>query len=373
VLCVDDEPHVLEGLALHLRRSFEVLTALSGVEALGVLSSHPRVAVVMSDMRMPGMDGAAFLSKARTCAPDATRLLLTGHADVQAAVSAVNQGQIFRFLTKPCPPQELRAALDAAVEQHRLITSEKVLLEQTLVGAVKALSEVLSLTSPLVFGRSTRVRELAQALSATASPTASCWALDSAAMLGALGLVTVPDEVLHKVSQGQPLSAEERAMLARAAELTDSLLANIPRLETVRTLVSQARVQPSPGGPPRLRDAEVLRAALDFDALETELSSASAALATMRGRNPAYDAEVLAALTALRGGGSTAVVREVRVAQLREDMVCSEDVRTAAGLLLVSRGFRVTANFITRLRNFGPGYVKEPLRVHEAATPVSPR
>src|SRR5687768_872607 len=103
VLCVDDEPQVLAGLSVSLRRRYEILTATSGAEALAVLARRPDVAVVVSDMRMPGMDGAAFLAKAKEIAPDAVRVLLTGYSEIDAAMNAVNQGQIFRFLTKPCP------------------------------------------------------------------------------------------------------------------------------------------------------------------------------------------------------------------------------------------------------------------------------
>ena len=103
VLCVDDEPRVLEGLSLHLRRMYEVEVATSGNAGLAVLERDKTFAVVISDMRMPGMNGAVFLSRSREIAPDAVRMLLTGQTDMTSAVQAVNVGQIFKFLTKPCP------------------------------------------------------------------------------------------------------------------------------------------------------------------------------------------------------------------------------------------------------------------------------
>jgi DNA-binding NtrC family response regulator len=120
ILCVDDEPRLLEGLRLTLRQAYDVATATSGEEALEVLQKRAGAAVVISDMRMPGMDGAAFLSKVRTLWPDSTRLLLTGELGRDVAVTAVNEGQIFRFLTKPCAPAKLIAAVEAAVRQHQL-------------------------------------------------------------------------------------------------------------------------------------------------------------------------------------------------------------------------------------------------------------
>jgi DNA-binding NtrC family response regulator len=120
-------------------RMSESTTATSGKAGLERLSSDGPFAVVVSDMRMPEMNGAAFLAQVRERAPDTVRVLLTGQADLDSAIAAVNEGQIFRFLTKPCAPEMLISSLRAAEEQHRLITAERVLLEQTLHGAVKAL------------------------------------------------------------------------------------------------------------------------------------------------------------------------------------------------------------------------------------------
>ncbi|HEY1101065.1 MAG TPA: response regulator, partial [Myxococcota bacterium] len=164
VLCVDDEPQVLEGLALHLRRGYTVVTATSGAAGLEALRQDPEIAVVLSDMRMPGMDGATFLAAVKQQAPESVRLLLTGQTDIESAAAAINNGQIFRFLTKPCPPTSLLAAFEAAFEQHRLITAERVLLEQTLHGSIKTLTDVLSLTNPISFGRANRVKKTVTAL-----------------------------------------------------------------------------------------------------------------------------------------------------------------------------------------------------------------
>ncbi|MBI6546352.1 MAG: response regulator, partial [Cyanobacteria bacterium NC_groundwater_1444_Ag_S-0.65um_54_12] len=139
ILCVDDETQILAGLAWHLRRQYEMIAALNAPAGLEALERDGSIAIVLSDMRMPGMDGAAFLSRVRQVAPDAARILLTGHADLEVAINAVNEGQIFRFLTKPCPPPVLLAAVNAAAEQYRLITAERVLLGQTLGGSIKAL------------------------------------------------------------------------------------------------------------------------------------------------------------------------------------------------------------------------------------------
>ena len=121
VLLVDDDIEVLDALRRLLRSTFDVTTTCDPKEAIRLVVTNGPFAVVVSDLRMPGMDGVSLLYLIRQSAPDTVRVLLTGNADVEAAVSAVNQGNIFRFLTKPCPTATLIRAIEASVEQYRLL------------------------------------------------------------------------------------------------------------------------------------------------------------------------------------------------------------------------------------------------------------
>ncbi|MBL9038233.1 MAG: response regulator [Archangium sp.] len=369
ILCVDDEPNVLEGLALHLRRRYDIALAESGAAGLELLQKDPSFAIVMSDMRMPGMDGATFLSRSRQIAPDAVRMLLTGQTELESAVAAVNEGQIFRFLTKPCPPPALLVAVDAAAAQHRLITAERVLLEQTLHGSIKTLTDVLALTSPASFGRATRIKRRVSEL-ANALGLRERWQLEVAAMLSQLGLITLPAETVEKVHYGQPLTAAEQAMLARAPAVTEQLLGNIPRLEGVRGILSASskpyKRNDARGGSEDLveRGAHILKVAADFDALEGQGESIARVVGIMRGRVDRYAPEVLDALSRLHSGAERLDdVRELPLAAVRVGMVFAEDVKLTAGPLLVARGYEVTRGFVERARNFSAGMVKEPVRV----------
>ncbi len=126
ILCVDDEQNILESLERTLGMEFEVSTANSGAKGLEILDQAGPFAVVISDMMMPGMNGATFLSQARQIAPETTRILLTGcQGEVDAAITTINEGQIFRFLTKPCSPGMIRDAVKAAVEKHRAAITER--------------------------------------------------------------------------------------------------------------------------------------------------------------------------------------------------------------------------------------------------------
>src|ERR1700691_1194367 len=161
ILCVDDEPRVVDSLAVQLRKDFQVLTAHGGHAALRMLKEGAAPMVIVSDMRMPGMDGATLLKHVKQLYPDVTRILLTGETGRATAVAAVNEGQIFRFLTKPCSTDNLRAAIDAGVTQHRVVTAERVLLQETLIWCITALVDVLAITNPVAFGHASRVKRLA--------------------------------------------------------------------------------------------------------------------------------------------------------------------------------------------------------------------
>lgn len=370
VLCVDDEPNVLEGLRLHLERPYRLSTAASGFEALDMLERDGPYAIVVSDMRMPKMDGAAFLGQVRQRFPDTVRLLLTGHTDLDAAISAVNEGQIFRFLTKPCPPAQVLGALRAASDQYRLVTAERILLEMTLHGCVKALSDVLALTHPLAFGRSIRMRQSVADLAGQLGMNER-WQVEVAAMLSQLGCVTLPVETVEKLHYGHDLTAEEQKQVNQLPLVAERLIGQIPRLETVRAILvrsgdAKSAASPKEGVDEELvrKGAQMLRVASDYDTLESRGLTSSMALNTMRGRGDRYDATVLAAFAKLRGSvNEEQKILTVPLRSLEVGMVLVEDVRLQNGLMLAARGYEVTPQFVERARNWQAGAANKSVRV----------
>ena len=127
ILLVDDEPEILFSLRGLLRREFDLHTAQGGAEALEVLRRQP-VHVIMSDQRMPEMTGVELLRRARAECPEAIRIIFTGYADIKAVVDAINEGQIYRYLTKPWDPDELVALLHQACDHYQQIAERKQLL-----------------------------------------------------------------------------------------------------------------------------------------------------------------------------------------------------------------------------------------------------
>jgi CheY-like chemotaxis protein len=366
VLCVDDEPRVLEGLKLTLRHGYTVTTATSGAQGLSLLKEMDGATVVISDMRMPVMDGAAFLTQVRKTWPDATRLLLTGETGRDAAVAAVNEGQIFRFLTKPCAPDKLLAAVEAAVRQYQLVTAEKMLLQQTVLGSIRALMDVLGIVNPIAFGRGSRIKRLAMQLAEQAGLPAT-WELEAAALLSQLGFVSLPVELVEKAVNGDPLNADEVLLLGETPKVTQGILGRIPRLERVAAILAYANrpdATQEPRDPEVAANASVLMNVLAFDAQMSRGEDTETAIATLRARFGAKNAPMLAHLAVLQGAAATGPqLREIRLRDVTPGMILMDDLRTDLGTLLVSRGYEVSHSFIDRMRNFGSGLLDERVRV----------
>lgn len=373
VLLVDDEPAVLEGLELQLGRRYEVHSTSQPAQALKMIDAMAPFAIVLSDMRMPGMDGAALLREIRNRQPHGVRMLLSGHADVGSAIAAVNDGGVFRFLTKPCPPAQLLAAFDAAAQAYRVQAAERALLEQTLRGAIKALAEVLAVVDPAGHGQALRVQQLSLEL-AKELAFAPGWSLEVAALLSSIGRVSLPAEVLQRLHAGEIPLPDESAMLARLPKLTDRLLAAIPRLEPARAILLLSHEQPLPEGwatdfgsgmlVTLGRCASILRVAEGFDTLLTHGYGSAEALGVLRARKVASDAAVIDALESRRARDQGRVaVRQLPIAMLQPGMVIAGDLCTTAGQLLVTRGFVISESFLARLTNFSRGRVREPVLV----------
>jgi CheY-like chemotaxis protein len=351
ILFVDDEPNVLQAIERQFRKKYAICTAI-GADAGLRLMMEGAFAVVVSDMRMPGMNGVQFLTRVRQNWPDTVRLMLTGQAEFTDAIAAVNEGNIFQFLTKPCPAEMLERALETALKQHDLIIAERELLENTLSGSVEVLSDILSLVNPPAFGRARRlrgyVRHMCEAMNLPAK-----WQYEIAAMLSQIGCVTVPPQVLEKVTAHKPLSAEEEKIFAAHSMVAHNLLVKIPRLATVAKIIAAQRshsVFQQAGGTNLAMGIQMLSAALDFDEHLEAGKSVTAALEAVRRRD--YDPACLRALEALETPSAARGLHHLKVAELRPGMVTNADVRSATGILLLAKGFEITESALVCLQSF---------------------
>ncbi len=364
ILCVDDEPHVLDGLRGVLRRSFDVRVATSGATGLSMLRDEPDAyAIVISDMRMPEMSGASFLRQARAVAPDAVRILLTGHADLEVAIKAVNGARLFRYLTKPTDAGELLRTCAAALGHHRQHAAEQVVLEQTVRDSVDTLSDVLALANPVVFGRASRIKVLAARLG-RALGLANAWEVEVAAMLSQIGAITLPQATAEKLYAGLPVEDAEAAMVARVPDVTRRLIGNIPRLDGVLDILDRSYGDISlPASDPAAAGAQILRIVRDYDSLECQGAARRVAIGTLRGRG-IYDDHVVDVLARVVDvGGAAPEVREVALDGLELGTVLADDALTLNGSLLAARGQPISDELLERLRNIGPHAVRQPLHV----------
>jgi response regulator RpfG family c-di-GMP phosphodiesterase len=367
VLCVDDESRVVEGLVLHLRKDYEVHTALSGDEGLKSLKQMGGAAVVVSDMRMPGMDGATFLHHVLAVYPDTTRILLTGEPGRDSAIAAVNTAQIFRFLTKPCPADQLRTAVEAGVIQHRLIRAERTILKETLVGCIKALVDVLAITNPVAFGRAGRIKRLSMEFAASLG-CRDYWQLEAAAMLSHIGYLSLPAPLVDKLYNGETLTPEEKTLAEGVPEVAMNLLENIPRLDPVMQILAAMRWTDEQIM--RLGDGtigmgtRILLLVLDYDVLITQGHATDVAVQTLRRQASRFGEELIEKFAHYLGAGSgKAEARQMPLKAVQAGMVIMQDVRTHLGTLLVARGFEVSNAFLERSRNFGPELLNEIVKV----------
>jgi len=381
ILCVDDEPNILAGYQRSLRKQFEIETAPGGAEALVKIKEGGPYAVLVTDMRMPGMDGVQFLQEAQRVAPDSVRIMLTGNADQQTATQAVNEGRIFRFLNKPCSPEDLAHTLTAGLEQYRLVTAEKELLEKTLGGAIKMLMEILATVDPDLFGRAQalrlNMRVLSGALRATGAVSGGdLWPLELAALLARVGTVTVPPFIVSKARQGQALSEAEAKMWGHVPETGYTMLRNIPRLEPVAQIVRFQHKHFDGGGVPDgptfgeliPLGARMLKVLLDLAEIEAGHVAREGAFALMQRQAKRYDPQVLTAarLCLIQAEPPPPEMPSVAIPfqSLAPGHVLVEDIRTAEGKSLLAAGRQITAVLMERLHNYAAiAEIKEPICV----------
>lgn len=359
VLFVDDEPNVLDSIRRQLRKDCDLHTASGGEEALRLLKQLGPVALVVSDMRMPGMNGAELLTAVRELHPDTVRMVLSGQADLEATIAAVNEGHIFRFLTKPCGEDALRMAVKAGIEQYQLVTTRQELLEKTLQGLVETLNDILGLTNPVARRRTARVRQYAAAI-AGALRFPMPWDLRLATLLSQLGCVTLPAGILDKLYAGAALSEDEQRLYARHPDVAAALIARIPQLGSVAAMIGRQQRLKFSELPADLSAWDndttataILAVASRLDELLATGDQPATALQRLEQSLPGLPKPVLAAVRAVHLHSSYMDIRLVGFDDLALGMVLDEDVVTDTGDTLMFRGEEVTRELLVQLRSGG--------------------
>lgn len=374
VLFVDDDENILSAFLRQLRKRYHIHVAHSAEEALEKLQATGPYAVVVSDLRMPGMDGVEFLAQVRRRSPETVRIMLTGYADLDASMAAVNDGHVFRFLTKPANTDELAKALDAALTQHRLVTTKNTFMEETLGACLKLLSDVLALVSPVAFSNTARAKRYVRHI-ATTLDLPKPWRYILAADLSQIGCISVPPPILEKRARGEALSPDERALLAPHPRVAARLIAEVPRLGAIAQMVgNQAEPFAELGetADPRERapadlGAHLLHIASDYDDLRQGGVSHQQAIQKLKADPREHDPALVEALASLETQTQPPPAQDLPIEDLRIGMILADDVRGTDDLLVAARGQELTPPVLERLQRLARvGWLAGPIKVHPA-------
>ena len=369
ILLVDDEPNVLQSMQRQLRKRFKVVTIESGDGALAALKDNGPFAVIVSDMRMPGMDGVQLLSRVKKSFPDTVRIMLTGNADQETASEAVNAGQIFRFLTKPCSTAVLATSLALAVRQHNLLTAEKELLNKTVKGSITVMAELLSLANATAFSSGCRIKPMVKQIAGDLQ-LPNLWQYEVAALMSQIGCITLPGDVLHKLQAGITLSEEEQQMYKNHPKVGSKLIRQIPRLEKVAAMIENQLCSFNCCEEKYSLEeevclgSEILKVTIEYDLLRQQNCEHFQAIKRMREREGKYNSNVLNLLEEFKPKNMHTTIKSLRFKDIVPGMVAVEDVFAKNGAMLIPKEQEITWPVIQSLTNFEKQIgIIEPIRI----------
>jgi len=361
ILLVDDDDNILSSYKRTLRTKFNVTTSSDPAEALKLFTKQEPFAVVLSDYKMPVIDGNTFLSEVRKLSPNTVRIMLTGYADTNTAIAAVNKGNIFRLLTKPCPNEVLVDALSDALNQYALITAEKELLQKTLKGSIKLLVDILSVFNPKAFSQANRLTTLTKNI-AFRFGLKNTWEIETMVLLSKIGCVAIPSDILDKRLNGELLTTDEENLYLSHPQIGKALLANIPRLENISNIISY-QLMPFDAAlkTPAQKilhedipiEARILKVLDDYDFYLRQGLDEKTAIQTMKAKKGEYDPNIVIALDAeVAGIYSGLRIVTIDIENIEAGMVIAEAIKDRVGHVLISKGSEISLVLKARLDSY---------------------
>ncbi len=365
VLLVDDDERLLKGAKRILHKIVNLHTANGGAKALEMLEEGDPYAVIISDQNMPDMKGSVLLEQVSKRWPTTVRIMLTGNNDLQTATSAVNSGQIFRFLNKPCDTKDLVQAIQDGQRHYKLLNAEKELLEQTLSGSVKVLVDVLALTNPKASEIAAEVNTLAKVFTRNETIERP-WELEIASMLWPLGDIALPIELLAKVTNGAQLEASEKELVSESPKFARELICNIPRMENIAQTIYYAGKNFDGTGYPNdkvkgeeiCKHARLLHILIDFVKIRSNLRCSNlGAFKRLKEQPHHYDPQLLSTVAkVLKDQAELKTDNQsehitLNLMSLEEGDIIVEDIIDNQNRKLLSANNKLTKLMIQRLRN----------------------
>ena len=413
ILCVDDEPNILSSLRRLFRtKGYQVRTAESGSAGLALLEAEP-IDLVISDMRMPEMDGARFLEHVREGWPDTVRLLLTGYADVNSIIEAINRGEIYRYITKPWDDHDIvlivrqaleRQALEKERQRLEALTAhqneelkalnagleEKVeartaelrvandalqgandRLKNSFITSIKVFSTLIEMRGGNLAGHSRRVADLCRRIALKLQlDNKQAQEIFVAGLLHDIGKVGFADELL--TTPIPMMSTRQLDAYRKHTERAEHLLLPLQDLRGAAEIIgSQLERFDGAGFPERLREqgipmsARILALASDYDNLQIGtlaqrcFSPDEAKTVIVQSSGKRYDPEVVAAFLETLGGVAREEAEQKRTGEMSVEarnlevgMVLSRDLITPSGLLMLSTDHVLDERMIGKIIDF---------------------
>lgn len=349
ILIVDDDEHLLRALQRTLGRKYDIITCAFAKEAVKLLKVH-HFTVIISDMMMPEIKGSEFLAIAKEKSPDSIRILLTGESSLADSIDAVNHGQIFRFLTKPCSTEDLTSAIDASIRQVELLNVEQEVLEETLKGAVSLMVDIICMVRPEIFTHSLNIRKKAIVI-AKAMKYPKLWEVEIASLLSHLGCVTIDDTIIKKRFNNEDMSPSEWDIFYSHIDIGSKLIGKIPRLQNLSSGLLYLEKEFGGGGYPKDTELKgfdipllgrILKAAHEYTIGVNSLQSHDYSVARIQGESGLVDPDINRFLQS--EGPNVQIYLEpktIEVQDVTSGMVLNQDLYQG-DILLLSKNHEVT-------------------------------
>ena len=350
VLFVDDDTNLLKAIKRNLIDRFKVLTAETVDEARKALEKY-NFAVICSDMKMPQMNGADFLSLTKKSHPDSIRILLTGETDVHEAIKAFNESDIYKLLIKPCSQKSLLDTLDSAMKLFHAHKLEDKILDTSLKGFINVVLEQLALISPEVFKRSIDIKKIVNSPK-TSFPVKDSRAFEISCLLMYFGSIHYK---IYKFDQIYSTPNMVKVIRKSASFLTD-----LPGFESVYEILNElADFYSSEAAIEELdSDSKTLKLLIDYHSMLRD-TSANKKLRML------YSKEIIAQLPGFFGKiSSLDNIHNIKVSELEEGMTAAEDITVKSGSILVFKGEKVSGKIIETINLFAEKeMLNEPLKI----------
>ncbi|TWT78183.1 Hydrogenase transcriptional regulatory protein hupR1 [Posidoniimonas polymericola] len=360
VMLVDDDHTLLSSIGRNLCLDYDLVTACSGAEALEKITEHGPFGLVLTDMRMPGMTGLQLIIEARKVSPMTSYIMLTGNQDLGTAVQAVNEGHVFRFLSKPCELATIRSAIEAGLRQYGLEVGEKELLNKTCAGAIALLTDVLEATQPMICSRHSSTSETVEML-LEAAGVPKRWEYALASRLALVGFACLGEESARVFDTTSPHDADWKFAVERAMGIGGRMVKRIPRLGIVGEIVESAHgvtgafcyKKPKSEAAIVRTGATLIALSLAWETLRRQGLRRKDAVEEMKLLFPELLPVYVEAFEKLpeTGDADEQPGAQVDVSELAPGMVLHSDVVGRDGSVLLRAGSRLSEVHIEKLRN----------------------